>query len=122
MRRFEYSGLRLFDARLVCDLVKTVFGGVIMKNKKYVPTFLALFVVLWPAFLWLFALLIAQLARFNGCTIWARGPEECLFLGADVGEYIYPLWALGFYLLYVFLWVPIGLILLGLIRLARRAA
>ncbi|MDO6800708.1 hypothetical protein [Shimia thalassica] len=39
----------------------------------------------------------------------------------DVGEYIYPLWSSGYYLLGVFLWIPIGLILLGVIRFIRRA-
>jgi hypothetical protein len=90
------------------------------KNDR-VSTSLALIVVLWPAGLWLIGFFVAQLARLNGCKIWARGPEECLFLGMDVGEYIYPLWSLGFYLLGVFLWIPIGLILLGVIRFIRRA-
>ena len=81
---------------------------------------LSILIVLGPAILWLIGFAVAQLARLKGCKIWAKGPEECIILGADIGEFIYPLWSLGFYLLFVFLWVPIGLIILGILRFARR--
>jgi hypothetical protein len=99
-----------------------ISGPVGMEDKNdRVSTSLALIVVFWPAGLWLIGFFVAQLARLNGCKIWARGPEECLFLGMNVGENIYPIWSLGVYLMGVFLWIPIGLILLGVIRFIRRA-
>ena len=89
-------------------------------GRRELPAFAAVLIVLWPALLWIAAFTVAQIAQLNGCVIWARGPEECKFLGADIGEFLYPLWALGFSLLYVFLWIPIGLILLGVIRFVRK--
>lgn len=90
------------------------------EGRRELPGLVAVLIVLWPALLWVTAFAVAQVARLNGCIIWARGPEECIFLGADIGEYLYPLWALGFSLIYVFLWVPIGLILLGVIRFLQK--
>lgn len=86
-------------------------------HARYLP----LLIVMWPAILWLAAFAVSLIVRLNGCKISARGPEECIFLGADVGELIYPLWAMGYYLMFAFLWVPIGLIILGIIRLVRRS-
>ncbi len=89
-------------------------------EKRDLPRFVAVLIVLWPALIWVVAFSVAQVARLNGCVIWARGPEKCMFFGSDIGEFLYPLWALGFSLLYVFFWIPIGLILLGIIRYARK--
>ena len=99
-----------------------IVGAVDVKDKReWVSSYLALLVVLWPVGLWLIGFIVAQLAWLNGCKIWARGPEECLILGTDVGAYIYPLWSLGIYLLGVLVWIPLGLILLGILRFLRRA-
>ncbi len=95
-----------------------------------ISTPLALLIVLWQAGVWvigfiaylLLRLIAYLLLRLKGCNISARGPEECLIWGADFGEYIYPLWSLGFYLMGTFLWVPIGLILLGLLRAIKRTS
>lgn len=86
------------------------------QSAKEVNSFTSVLIVLWPAILWGCGFIVSLIARWNGCKISARGPEECLFLGADVGEFLYPLWSLGFFLIYVFLWVPIGLIILGIVR------
>lgn len=87
-----------------------------------ISTPLALLIVLWPAGVWVIGFIAYLLLRLKGCNISARGPEECLIWGADFGEYIYPLWSLGFYLMGTFLWVPIGLILLGLLRVIKRSS
>lgn len=92
------------------------------KKSGELSGFLTLLIVFWPAGLWVIGFLVAQVAQASGCKIWAKGPEECLVFGADVGEFIYPLWSLGFYLLGVFLWVPIGLIILGILRFTIRKA
>ena len=47
-------------------------------------------IVLWPAIFWVFGFLAAQVARLNGCKVWAKGPVECIFLGSDIGELVYP--------------------------------
>ena len=85
-----------------------------------ISMFFAVALVLWPAALWLVAFAVAFVAGRSGCKIWARGPEECMVLGMDIGEYLYPLWAMGYYMLGVILWIPIGFVLLILIWLARR--
>ena len=91
-----------------------------VKVNDRISNILAFIVVLWPAGLWVIGFIVVQLAHLNGCKVWARGPEECLLLGVDFGEYLYPLSALGYYFVGIFLWVPIGLILLGFIRFIRR--
>ncbi len=78
----------------------------------------ALLIVTWPALLWLSGLAVSLAAQSYGCTISARGPEPCIVFGRDYGEFLYPLWALGFSVIYVLLWLPIGLVLLGLLRIA----
>lgn len=83
---------------------------------------LSLLIVLWPAVLWAVGYLVYLLALLNGCKVTAKCPEECIFLGADFGEVIYPLWALGFYLGYAFLWMPVGLIVLAIARYLKRNA
>ena len=90
------------------------------QQEKEVSRFVSIFIVLWPAILWACGYVVAQIARWNGCKILARGPEECILFGADFGELIYPLWSLGFYLLFVFLWVPFGIIILGIVRYTYR--
>lgn len=84
---------------------------------RKLPSWFAACIILWPAVLWLLGVIAAQIVLLNGCTLTARGPEECLMLGFDVGEWVYPLWALGFFLVYVLIWIPIGLLLVGIIRL-----
>ena len=76
--------------------------------------------VLAPALLWLLLLLISILLRMYGCTIWARGPEQCIVFGLDIGAQIYPLWALGYLLIPAVLWIPIALLLVALIRFESR--
>jgi hypothetical protein len=83
---------------------------------------LALLIVLWPAGLWSIGFIAYLLLRLNGCNISARGPEDCLIWGADFGEFIYPFWSLGVYLMAAVLWGPIGLILLGLLRVIKRTS
>jgi hypothetical protein len=61
--------------------------------------------VLWPAILWILAFGIATIARMSGCDISAMGPSPCIVLGVDVGEDIYPLWALGLFAGFVLIWV-----------------
>jgi len=77
-------------------------------------------IVGWPIFAWLLGLLIALLANLGGCKISAQGPQPCEVLGLDLGAALYPLWGLGFYLLYALLWIPIGLAIVGLIRAFRK--
>lgn len=86
------------------------------RSAKEVNSSISVLIVLWPAILWGCGYSVSLIASWNGCKIWARGPEECIFFGTDVGEFIYPLWSLDFFLLYVFLWVPFGLIILGIVR------
>ncbi|MBO9477354.1 hypothetical protein J7382_07400 [Shimia sp. R11_0] len=76
-------------------------------------------IVCWPVFVWLIGGIIAFLASLGGCQISSQGPQPCEILGLDLGAVLYPLWGLGFYLLYVFLWIPIGLVIVGLIRAFR---
>ncbi len=57
-----------------------------------------------------------------GCEISARGASPCWVLGTDIGEAIYPLWALGYLLIPVIGWIPLGLLILGAIWLLRRMA
>lgn len=73
-------------------------------------------IVLWPAALWCFGLCLSLAIRLYGCTISARGPEACIVAGYDIGVFVYPLFGLGFYLIYVFLWMPVGLIIVFLLR------
>lgn len=75
--------------------------------------------VFWPAVLWLAAFAAAMLTRAHGCTLSAAGPSPCIVFGADLGETLYPLWALGYLLPYVFFWiVPAGTLwlIVGFIR------
>jgi hypothetical protein len=81
---------------------------------------LSFLIVLWPAVLCAIGFLVYLLALLNGCKLTARGPEECMFLGTDFGEVIYPLWGLGIYLVYAFLWIPVGLIILAIARYLKR--
>lgn len=81
--------------------------------------FVVLF-VLGPALLWLLLLLISVLFRMYGCTIWARGPEQCIVFGIDIGPQIYPLWGLGYSLIPAVLWIPIALLIVGLSRFLGR--
>ena len=60
--------------------------------------------VLWPLILWLVALALGLLARWYGCEISARGPSPCVVLGHDLGEQLYPLWAMGYYFGFALLW------------------
>ncbi|KIC09996.1 hypothetical protein RA19_12565 [Leisingera sp. ANG-M1] len=92
------------------------------QEDKELPAWLSLLILLWPLALWVAGFIISQAAQTGGCKIWAKGPEECIFLGTNIGELIYPLWSLGFYLPFVLLWVPCGLIILGIIRFALRNA
>lgn len=68
-------------------------------NVDKVSAPLALLIVLWPVGLWLIEFCVYLLVRLNGCTLSAVGPQECLILGADIGEHVYPLWSLGFQLI-----------------------
>ena len=81
--------------------------------------FIVLF-VLGPALLWLLLLLISMLLRMYGCTIWAKGPEQCIVLGTDIGAQIYPLWGLGYSLIPAVVWIPIALLIVGLLRFLNR--
>jgi hypothetical protein len=92
------------------------------KEHKDLSSLTAILIVLWPAGLCLLGFIVLLIANVNGCKVSAQGPSPCILLATDIGEYIYPLWALGYYLFYAFLWVPIGLILLGIIRYGRNSA
>ena len=78
-------------------------------------------IVMWPGMLWLIGLGAAMIARLGGCSISARGPEPCLLLGLDLGGALYPLFGLGIYLIYVVLWIPLGLVIVGLLRWLNRS-
>lgn len=62
-------------------------------------------IILWPAILWVIAFGIAILAGLNGCEISAQGPSPCVVFSSDFGDSLYPLWALGYYLLGVVFWI-----------------
>ena len=66
--------------------------------------------------LWLIALGVATAARLHGCKIWAAGPEPCFVFGVDLGENLYPLWALGYYFVAAALWVGPALLVWLLIK------
>lgn len=87
---------------------------------RNLPRYVATLIVAWPAYLWIIAFVIGQIANLNGCTIWALGPEECMFFGADIGDFLYPLWALGYWAVLVVFWIPIGWILVRIIEYARK--
>jgi hypothetical protein len=70
--------------------------------------------VLWPAILWVTAFGVATIAGLGGCEISARGPNPCIVASTDIGDYLYPLWALGHWAVIALLWV----ISMGLIWLA----
>lgn len=77
---------------------------------------ISVLIVLWPCVLLLLAILILVLASMKGCRVSARGPEVCMVFGRDIGEQLYPLWAMGYYFVLSLLWVPAGLLLLGVLR------
>jgi hypothetical protein len=81
------------------------------KGLSWRATFLIKF---WPALIWILAFLVVLLANLYGCTISARGPEECRVLGVDIGGALYPLWALGYYLVLVVFWVPVGVMIVAI--------
>lgn len=81
---------------------------------------LSLVFVFWPAAIWSVGAIIAVTAILSGCEITARGPEECVRFGADIGELIYPLWSLGFFLPIVIIWVAVTSPIVELVRLSLR--
>jgi len=73
-------------------------------------TLWALF-VLWPLILWLAAFAVGLSAHWYGCEISARGSSPCVVLGRDIGEQLYPLWAMGYFFGFALLWmIPAALL------------
>jgi hypothetical protein len=94
--------------------------SILEEDSDEVSGILSFLIVLWPVVLWAIGFLVNVLALLNGCKITANGPEECMFLGADFGGFIFPLFGLGVYLVYAFLWIPVGLIILAIVRYLKR--
>ncbi len=92
------------------------------RENTEIPAFLSIEIVLWPAIFCILGFVVATAASLYGCTISAQGPKECVLLGVDIGGFLHPLWALGIYVVYAFIWVPIGLVILALVRWVRRNA
>ncbi len=85
-------------------------------HKRRARLFLTI-VVFWP---WLFIaveILIIWWATSRGCTISARGPKTCMFMGRDIGERLYGLWSVGYQIAFSFLWVIPGVLFWGVIEL-----
>ncbi|WP_316015790.1 hypothetical protein [Roseobacter sp. HKCCA0434] len=85
-------------------------------RKKELPGSVAALIVFWPAVLGVIVFALLLLARLGGCVVSARGPEECRQFGVDIGGLLYLVSNPGYFVLYTFLWIPIGLILVGIIR------
>lgn len=85
-----------------------------------VSSWFAVLVVLLPIIVCLFGFLVTMIAKLYGCATSTRGPEECTLFGVDIGQFLYFSFGLQFYFLLAFLWIPIGLIILGLARYLRR--
>jgi len=75
------------------------------------PRLLVMALVFWPWLIIVLELIVIWLATAWGCTISSRGPETCMVLGHDIGERLYPLWSVGFQLVYSLFWVVPGIIL-----------
>ncbi|ETX13560.1 hypothetical protein OCH239_09785 [Roseivivax halodurans JCM 10272] len=64
--------------------------------------------VFGPAAVWLAGFALSCILVLAGCGLHAAGPQECIVFGRDIGEDIYPLWAVGFFLPAVLVWAAIG--------------
>jgi heme/copper-type cytochrome/quinol oxidase subunit 2 len=71
--------------------------------------------------LWAVGFALVQIATLAGCKTLAKGPETCLVLGADMGGLLYNMLLMSWFLLAgAIFWVPIGLVLIAVIRYLRR--
>jgi len=86
----------------------------LLKKPVLILALKVILIVFWPALIWLGAYTVVSIANLFGCKIWARGPEQCILLGVDIGPALYPLWAMGYYLGAVVAWIPIGLCIVAL--------
>lgn len=86
-----------------------------------IPGWLSVLILTWPALLWAVGFALVQIATLGGCKIWAKGPETCTVLGADMGGLFYNMFLMSWFLLAgAVFWMPIGLVLIGLVRYLRR--
>lgn len=70
-------------------------------KKKFV-----LSLIFWPWIIIIFEFIIIIMANIFGCSISARGPSPCNFLGLiDLGGFLYPLWSVGYQIAFSLFWV-----------------
>lgn len=85
------------------------------------PGWLSVLILTWPALLWAVGFAVFQIATLTGCKTLAKGPEACTVLGADIGGLLHSLlWMSWFLLAGAIFWLPIGLVLIALVRYLRR--
>ena len=62
--------------------------------------------IFWPWIIIFLEFVVLIIAKTFGCSISARGPSPCHFLGlVDIGEYLYPLWSIGYQIAFSLFWV-----------------